>query len=194
MYYLVGLGNPGEKYQNTRHNVGWLMLDALSESALLPDSISSSKYSGRVSEGIFEGEEVTLLYPDTYMNNSGTAVAKLVPKNEADKLVVVYDDVDIPLGEIKISFGRGAGGHNGISSIINTLGTKDFVRIRVGVANRHFWTKEPVRPKGGKLNRHVLGKFTRKEDKTVGEVSQVVIKAISAIVNSGVEEAMRECN
>ena len=99
MYYIVGLGNPGEKYAKQRHNVGWMVLDDLVTDAGLPTPVTSGKYSGRVSECLIGGEEVVLLYPDTFMNNSGAAVRKLVPKGEEDNVVLIYDDVDIPIGE-----------------------------------------------------------------------------------------------
>src|SRR5690606_4374873 len=136
MYYIVGLGNPGKEYEHTRHNVGFFLLEIFAQEAGLPSFHESNAQSGYVSQGVFEGEEVTLLMPTTFMNASGSAVAKLVPAGSSDKLVVVYDDIDLPVGELRVSFGRGDGGHNGVKSIIEKLGTKDFVRIRIGVGKR----------------------------------------------------------
>lgn len=194
MHYIVGLGNPGEQYERTRHNVGWLVLDVWRNAVGLPTLHQSSKYAGRVSEGVVAGREVVVLYPDTFMNQSGSAVAKLVPNAEVSQLVVVYDDVDLPLGEIKVSKGRGDGGHNGVKSIIAKLGTKDFVRVRVGICPRSFWTKEPKRPKGAKLPKYVLGKFTNRELKEVEQVTAKVGEVIETIVTDGVERAMERCN
>ncbi len=146
MHYIVGLGNPGEKYKNTRHNIGWTVLDYFIENEGLPGLVDSAKYAGSMSTGVVNGQEVTILYPNTFMNKSGSAVRKLVPKEEAEKLVVVYDDVDLPVGDIKVSVGRGAGGHNGVASIIESLGSKDFVRVRVGIAPVSFWTGKAGRP------------------------------------------------
>lgn len=195
MFYIVGLGNPGEKYENTRHNVGWRVLDYLIETGGLPKSVASSKYVGKISEGVLEGEEVTLLYPDTFMNKSGSAVKKLVPKGEEDRLVVIYDDVDLGNGEIKVSVGRGSGGHNGVQSIINAIGTKNFIRVRVGVASKSFWTRKPRRPEGGAaMTKHVLSDFKKREQGELNQALETASEAIKAIIREGVELAMNKCN
>jgi len=192
MYYIVGLGNPGEKYQNTRHNVGWMALDYLTTQGL-PSPVSSGKYAGRISQGLLGGAEVTLLYPDTFMNKSGSAVKKLVPKGEEENLVVVYDDVAIPVGEIKVSFARGDGGHNGIKSIVSSLGTKEFARVRVGIAPKSFFGKT-IRPKGARLPKHVLGDFKKREQKDLEEGLEKAKVAIEILLTDGVEKAMNVCN
>lgn len=194
MYYIVGLGNPGEKYQNTRHNVGWLVLDAWLAQVGLPTMYDSAKVSGRVTEGFLHNEEVTVLYPNTFMNQSGKAVQKLVPRGAVSQLIVVYDDIDIPLGEIKVSVGRGAGGHNGVRSIIDSVGSKDFVRIRVGICPRSFWTGAPKRPAGAKLPKYVIAPFTKRERGEVASVAQLVGKALELILTKGVNEAMNRFN
>ena len=194
MYYIVGLGNPGVKYEDTRHNVGFLIVDHIVEKVSLPSMVLSSKYVGQVSEGVLEGEEVVLLKPETFMNQSGGAVKKLVPKGEEKQLIVIYDDVDLALGEIKVSTSRGAGGHNGISSIINSIGSKDFVRIRVGISPKSFWTGKTKRPAGEKMSRHVLGKFGKGDMKTVHEVSECAYGALQTILTEGVEKAMNQYN
>ncbi|MEZ4104496.1 MAG: aminoacyl-tRNA hydrolase [Candidatus Paceibacterota bacterium] len=194
MHYIIGLGNPGEKYKNTRHNVGWLMLDYFVTKIGLPSPVSNSSVAGRISGGVISGEEIMLLYPETFMNNSGTAVKKLVSKAEVDKLVVVYDDVDLPVGEVKISIGKGDGGHNGIKSIISSLGSKDFVRVRVGIASVSFWTGKPKRPTGGALPKFVLKEFSKKEIEKLEEVKDKVSNALKIIIESGVEKAMNKVN
>ncbi len=193
MYYIVGLGNPGKNYENTRHNVGWMVLDYLVSSQGLPEAYSSAKYAGRISEGVLAGEEVTLLYPDTFMNKSGSAVKKLVPKGQEAQLVVVYDDVDLPVGEIKISQGKGSGGHNGISSIVSSLGTKDFIRVRVGIAGKSLFG-HTKRPKGDRLAKHVLSDFKRREERELKDVLPKASEAVIAIVAEGVQKAMNRCN
>jgi PTH1 family peptidyl-tRNA hydrolase len=193
MKYIVSLGNPGKKYENTRHNVGWVALDYFIEQSGLPSLFTSSKYAGRVSEGMIGNKEVTLLYPDTFMNKSGSAVKKLVPKGQEDTLVVVYDDVDIPVGEIKVSFGRGDGGHNGIKSIVSSLGTKEFARVRIGIAPKSFFGKTK-RPKGARLPKHVLGDFKKREQNDLQEGLEKAKVAIELIVKDGVEKAMEKCN
>ena len=183
------------KYQNTRHNVGWLLCDYIRDEALLPPLIDDKSMSGRVTEGNIATVPVKLLYPDTFMNNSGSAVVKLVPKNEIGNLIVIHDDIDLPVGEIKLSKGRGDGGNNGIKSIIEKLGTKDFIRIRVGIAPRSFWTGEVKRPKGGgALERFVLKPFTKKEEEQLKEVKEHAYSALKLVLTSGLETAMNKYN
>jgi len=159
----------------------------------LPEPFSSSKYAGRISKAVLEGQEVTLLYPDTFMNKSGSAVKKLVPKGHEDQLVVVYDDVDLPVGEIKISQGKGSGGHNGISSIVSSLGSKDFIRIRVGIAGKSLFG-HTKRPKGDRLSKHVLGDFKKREHKALEEVMPGASEAVRMILTDGVQKAMNQYN
>ncbi len=195
MFYIIGLGNHGENYQNTRHNVGWLVCDYIREQARLPELVGDNAMSGRVTEGLIVGSPVRLLYPDTYMNNSGSAAVKFVPKNEVGNLIVVHDDIDLPLGEIKLGKGRGDGGNNGIKSLIEKLGTKDFIRIRVGIAPRSFWTGEVKRPKGGgPLERFVLKPFTSKEDVQLKEVKERAYGALKETLTHGLEIAMNKYN
>jgi PTH1 family peptidyl-tRNA hydrolase len=195
MYYIVGLGNHGEKYQNTRHNVGWLVCDYIREKGGLPSLIGDKAMSGRVTEGLIVGVPTKLLYPDTFMNNSGSAVVKFVPKNEIGNLIVIHDDIDLPLGEIKLGKGRGDGGNNGIKSLIEKLGTKEFIRIRIGIAPKSFWTGETVRPKGGgPLEKFVLKPFTKKEEEQLQEVKERAFCALQTILTSGLESAMNKYN
>lgn len=195
MYYIVGLGNHGEKYQNTRHNVGWAVCDFVREKAKLPALAPDNSMSGRVTEGAISGVQVRLLYPDTYMNNSGSAVVKFVPRNEVGNLIVIHDDIDLPLGEVKLGKGRGDGGNNGIKSVIEKLGTKEFIRIRIGIAPRSFWTGEVKRPKGGgPLERFVLKPFTRSEEVKVEEVKERVFGALHELLLRGLPSAMNKFN
>lgn len=195
MFYIIALGNPGEKYTNTRHNVGWLATDYCIESLRLPNLIESKANSGRLTEGLIKNEEVTVLYPDTFMNNSGSAVVKLVNKNDVSKMIVIHDDVNLPFGEIKIGKGRGAGGNNGVQSIIDKLGTKEFIRIRIGIAPKSFWTGKIKRPAGGgPLERFVLKPFGINESKHLSEVFKKVQEAVELIISEGVEEAMNKMN
>lgn len=198
MHYVVGLGNPGEKYANTRHNVGWVMLDHVCKLIGMPKVIEQKAYSGRVTEGRIAGESVTVLYPDTFMNNSGVAVRKLVPHDAVKHLVVLYDDIDLPLGEVRVSFGRGSGGHNGLTSIIEKLGTKDFVRVRIGIGKTGFWPWEKgvtKRPSGGgALERYVLGNFTKKELDVIDKASVQILEVVATIVSKGHVAAMNLYN
>lgn len=195
MFYFVPLGNPGEKYQTMRHNIGWLAMDACIEAWQLPRLIESKQYQGNVTEGSVHTQPVMVLYPDTFMNLSGKAVGKLVPRTEAERLVVLHDDIDVPLGKIKIGFGRGPGGNNGVKSIIETLGTKAFVRVRIGIAPTSFWTGKIKRPAGGgPLERFVLQPFKRSEAEQLPDIFGQVQGALELIVTDGVEAAMNRYN
>lgn len=195
MFYIVALGNPGEKYSDTRHNVGWLAMDYCIDKFGLPGLVESGGLSGRLTEGVVVGNEVAVLYPTTFMNNSGSAVTKLVPKGEVGQLIVVHDDIDLPFGEIKVVQGRGAGGNNGVASIIQKLGSKEFVRVRVGIAPKSFWTGKVKRPTGGgPLERFVLKSFSGSEKKQLPEVFDKVRYALETLVVSGAEAAMNKCN
>ena len=195
MFYIVALGNPGEKYANTRHNVGWLVGDFVRTEAGLPGLIADKSVSGQVTQGVVAGAPVKVLYPDTYMNNSGAAVAKFVPKVDVGNMIVIHDDIDLPFGEIKLGRGRGDGGNNGVKSIIEKLGSKEFVRIRVGIAPKIFWTEEIKRPKGGgPLERYVLKPFTKKEETQLKEIKERTYGALHTILSDGLEMAMNKYN
>ena len=195
MFYLVGLGNHGEKYEHTRHNVGYDGLRSACARSGLPSPVLNRQVSGEISAGELHGQDVTCLWPHTFMNHSGQAVKKLVPKTDISQLVVLYDDVDLPWGVVKVAKGRGAGGHNGVASIIAALNSKEFVRVRIGIAPRSFWTGKVKRPSGGgPLERFVLGKFSSRESKELPEVEKKVERALELILTAGVEVAMGECN
>ncbi len=194
MHYVVALGNPGDGYATTRHNVGWLVTDVFLHAANFPSLIASSKYVGKVSEGSVAGVPVTVLYPETFMNKSGSAAQKLVPKGQVSAMIVVYDDVDLALGEVKVSFGRGDGGHNGIKSLVDALGTKDFIRVRVGISPTSLITGKTKRPVGDKLQRYVMGQFTKRELKKVEEVGLRVVDVLTVIIKEGHDVAMNRFN
>ncbi len=194
MHFIVGLGNPGKEFEGTRHNIGFTVLESFVGTVGLPSLHESGKYSGRTCVGLYADNEVSLLLPSTFMNLSGVAVAKLVLKGETEKLIVVYDDIDLPFGEIKISYGRGAGGHNGIKSIIETLGTQDFTRVRIGIAQKSLFTGNLKRPKGDALAHFVLAPFTKKEEKEVEVISKTVEEILKTFVSKGKEVAMNRFN
>lgn len=198
MHYIVALGNPGEKYQNTRHNIGWIVGDTLLSVWQLPLLQKQTAVSGSLTSGRVSGVEVSFLYPDTFMNNSGTAVRKFVPAAEREQLIVLYDDIDLPLGTVRISFGRGPGGHNGIASIIEKNGTKDFIRVRLGIGKVGFWpwqAGEVKRPAGGAaLERYVLGNFTKREQESVAHMATQAQSVIESILKEGYVTAMNQFN
>ncbi len=194
MITIVGLGNPGSEYRDTRHNVGWMVLSALIEQYGLPACVQSSRYTALISEGVIEGIPVSVLLPTGYMNNSGVSVARyLKEKGDTNQFIVVHDDVDLLFGDIRISYDRGAGGHNGVQSIINTCATKQFARIRVGVAQKNIFGVVR-RPTGEDLSSFVLEKFKKNEVEALSAVFAKVDTALRLILTKGVEQAMQECN
>ena len=198
MYYIIGLGNPGAEYAATRHNIGWLMLDYMCTKYHVPTPLLDKSVSGRVSVGRMAGVDVSVLYPETFMNNSGSAVAKAVPGEAFPKMIVLYDDVDLPLGVVRIAYGRGDGGHNGLKSIIDKTGTRDFIRLRIGIAKKTLWPwqKEVIRrPAAGKpLERFVLGKFSKHELVQLAEVQVQVEEILGVVLQYGYVTAMNRYN
>lgn len=195
MQSIVGLGNPGEKYAKTRHNTGRMVLESLRTKHGLPAWTFDRKLNAEISEGKLGKTKVLLVCPDTFMNNSGKTVTKLVSsKKAALGMLVVYDDLDLPLGTLKVSFGKSSGGHNGLESILRALKTKDFPRVRIGVS--------PATP-GGKIRKpqsekkvleFLLGEFSKKEMETFTKVIKKVLEAIEVSAEEGYVKAMNVCN
>jgi PTH1 family peptidyl-tRNA hydrolase len=135
MIYIIGLGNPGAQYQKTRHNAGALVLEHIRERFNFPEFQIKKTAQAFVSEGSIVGHEALLVFPQTFMNLSGVSVAKICKYMKPDDmLVVIYDDLDVPVGKLKLSYEKSAGGHNGVASIIEHLGSKAFIRIRIGIS------------------------------------------------------------
>ncbi len=167
MKLIVGLGNPGKKYEKTRHNAGFLLVDMLQDHYGLGSWSLSKKFNAEITEGIIGGQKVMLTKPMTYMNNSGQSVgiiAKYFSLSPSD-ILVIHDEKDITLGNVKIQTDRGHAGHNGIKSIIEHIGTKDFTRIRIGVA-----PEDAARMKD--TSDYVLGKFGLFERRTLKAVGE----------------------
>lgn len=194
MYHIAALGNPGAEYRETRHNVGWLLADALVSHYHFSTPRERATFSSALSEGVISKQPVTIVYPNTYMNNSGVAVKKIIGASDFSRLLVIHDDIALPLGEIRISLERGAGGHNGIKSIIEKLGTEKFARLRVGIAQTSFFTGLPKRPSGAALPRFVTSSFTKKELAVVAALTPLVAEAVAVFVKDGVEKAMNTFN
>lgn len=193
MELLVGLGNPGKEYEHTRHNVAWIVLRSLMAHASFPDPHNSSACSGEVSDGTLYGKEVRVLFPTTFMNNSGTAVKKTLGSETSTHLVVVHDEIDLPFGTVRVVVSRGAGGHNGVKSIIEHLGSPDFVRIRIGIGKKNIFGIVR-RPTGEQLSNFVLGEFGKSEAAQLPDIEQKVARALELIYTKGVQEAMGEVN
>jgi peptidyl-tRNA hydrolase, PTH1 family len=194
MYTIVGLGNPGDTYAHTRHNVGWTMLMDVIEKRGLPSLVKSGQFSGLLSEGILSGSEVGILLPTTYMNKSGSATRTYIrERGDPEKLIVVHDDVALPLGDVRISYDRGAGGHNGVKSVIDAMTHARFARVRIGIAPKNIFGMVK-RPTGDKLSDFVLGEFKSGEQKQFPEIVEKVDRALELIVTQGIEQAMQKCN
>lgn len=195
-YVIVGLGNPGEEYERSRHNTGRIILDAIAGAGDFSEWKTDKKLKALVSKGDIGKAKVQLLLPETYMNKSGLSVKPLVTSvKKAEKLIVVHDDIDLPLGRFKVSFGRGTGGHNGVASIIRSIRTKDFIRIRVGVSPAVRGSNRAKKPKGEKaVLDFLMGDFRKPEREMVDDVAKDVNAAIETIVLDGLAAAMNEYN
>ena len=180
MKLIVGLGNPGKEYQKTRHNIGFMVLDALHDT-LQEHGIKnwelSKKFNAEISGCHIHGEQIILAKPMTFMNDSGMAVQMIAHfyKLTRRDILVVHDDKDLPLGMVKFQENRGDAGHNGVKSIIEHLGTQNFTRIRVGVA-----PADPAKVKD--TGNFVLGKFTAAERKILNKVIENIIKEIEHLI------------
>jgi len=196
MQYIIGLGNPGKQYERTRHNVGRDLLIELAAEEHMGAWQYDKLAQAQKTSGEMAGVPVELVLPETFMNRSGETVRFLMEKRDVQpsEFILIYDDVDLPVGTIKISQGKGSGGHNGVASIINATKTTEFTRIRIGVASKSFWTGKTVRPSGPGMSKHVLGKFSGREQKQLMEAFDRVKKALALILSDGVEKAMNECN
>lgn len=185
MKLIVGLGNPGDRYRNTRHNVGFEVLDRIA--ARFGSEFLREKHRGQYAEVRIADRKVILLKPMTYMNLSGESVAKAARNNVNDpgEVLVVYDDVDLPLGKIRLRTGGSGGGHNGMRNVIERLGTQDVPRLRVGVGT------ETTR---GERIDHVLGKFHPDERTVIDEALDRAADACVCCVEEGLETAMNKFN
>lgn len=186
MFIIAGLGNPGKRYENTRHNVGFDAIDELVDRYRIPGSGVSHK--AMVGKGIMEGQKVLLAKPLTYMNLSGEAIRGLVDYYKIDpetELLVIYDDISLEPGNIRIRKKGSAGGHNGIKSIIAQLGTQNFQRIRIGVGEK---------PKNWDLADYVLGTFGKEDRPLVEEALGNAVEAAAMIIQGKIDEAMNRFN
>ncbi|MDV2998693.1 MAG: Peptidyl-tRNA hydrolase [Chroococcopsis gigantea SAG 12.99] len=179
---IVGLGNPEAKYDRTRHNIGFEAVEKLAQVWGISWQ-NNQKFQGLVGEGVVaRGEKMRLLKPLTYMNRSGQSVRSLLDwyKLPADSILVIYDDMDLPLGKMRIRLSGSAGGHNGIKSIISHVGGEKFARLRIGIGKDQ--DKETIS--------HVLGKFTPGETEVMGKVLDLMVEAIELGMKQGLEKSM----
>ena len=186
MYFIVGLGNPGDKYAHTRHNAGFDTIDALADKYGI--SIKEKKFKALIGQGMIEGQKVILAKPQTFMNLSGESVVevlnfyKLDPESE---MLVIYDDISLAAGNIRIRKKGSAGGHNGIKNIIALTGTQNFCRIKMGVGE-----KEP----GGDLIAHVMGRLPQEDKEWFAQATEDAVQATAQILSGEIDRAMNEFN
>ena len=186
MYIIAGLGNPGKQYAQTRHNVGFDTIDILADKYNI--SVDTKKHKALCGKGMIEGQKVVLAKPQTFMNLSGESVRELVDFYKIDpeeELIVIYDDISLEPGQLRIRPKGSAGGHNGIKNIIAHLGTQVFKRVKVGVGEK---------PKGYDLADYVLGHFDREEQVLMKQVSEEVCEAVQMILEKGPDAAMNVYN
>lgn len=185
MRIIVGLGNPTEKYQATRHNIGWDAITRISDDYRIP--LNQKKHKAICGMGYIEGEKVILVQPVTYMNLSGESVRELVDfyKVSAEDIIIIYDDIDLDVGQLRIRKKGSAGGHNGIKSIISNLGTDEFPRIRIGVGEK---------PKDWDLADYVLSRFKDEEEAAIRQALKDASDACRIIITSGMDAAMNKYN
>ena len=185
MYIIAGLGNPGKQYENTRHNAGFMALDALADQ--LGVSLSEKKHKALCGKGMIGGEKALFMKPQTFMNLSGESIRAAADfyKVEPEHIMVIYDDISLEPGQLRIRKKGSAGGHNGIKSIISHLGSMEFPRIKIGVG---------AKPPGYDLADYVLGHFSKADQEILQERFEDVYDAVKLIVGDDITEAMNRHN
>lgn len=186
MYIIVGLGNPGKDYKNTRHNIGFDVIDCLADKANI--SVMEKKHKALIGKGVIAGQKVILAKPQTYMNLSGESVRSLLDYykvDEMEELIVISDDISLPPGQIRIRKKGSAGGHNGLKNIIAHLGHDSFHRIKMGVGEK---------PKGYDLADYVLGHFDKVDRAIMDDAAKDAVMAIEMILTEGADVAMNHYN
>ena len=186
MFIIAGLGNPDEKYQGTRHNVGFDVVDRLAEKYQI--AVDTKKHRALIGKGVIEGQKVLLVKPQTYMNLSGESIRSIVEYYKIDpeeELLVIYDDISLEVGQLRIRRKGSAGGHNGIKNIIANLGSSVFPRIKVGVGEK---------PPKWDLADYELGHFSKEEQEQMEEGYEHAVCAVKEIVTGNIEAAMNEYN
>lgn len=185
LYIIAGLGNPGIKYQDTRHNAGFIVIDILADKYNI--KTNQLKHKALIGSGTIEGTKVLLVKPQTYMNNSGESIRGIVEwyKVPLEHVILIYDDVDLPLGKLRVRPKGSSGTHNGMKSVIYHLQSDIFPRIRMGIDKT---------PEEWDIIDYVLGRFTDDEKKVIFESGLRAAEAVSTIITSGIDEAMKKFN
>lgn len=186
MYIIIGLGNPGKDYAGTRHNVGFQIIDKIAEKYDI--GVMENKHKALIGKGYINGQKVILVKPQTFMNLSGESVRAVIDYykiEEQEELIVIYDDISMEVGQIRIRKKGSAGGHNGIKNIIAHLGHDVFLRVKVGVGEK---------PKGYDLADYVLGHFNKAEQETMDDSRSRAAEAVQLLISGKVDEAMNQYN
>lgn len=180
MIIIIGLGNPGEQYRATRHNVGFMAVDEFAKENNFPEFELQKKSNSLVSEK----DSILLAKPQTFMNESGKAVLKLLKNSPVENLIVIHDDIDLPAGKIKIVKERGSAGHKGVESIINNIGNDGLIRFRIGIGGA----------KNVEAMKVVLKNFSAEEQEAIGKAIKKTIEALNMFIKEGLEKTMNEYN
>ena len=185
---ILGLGNPDREYEGTRHNAGRSAAEYFAKKIGAGDFEFDKKSNSLIAEGKVEKNKVLIALPETFMNKSGSAATKLIrSKKELKELVVIHDDLDIPLGRFKISYGKSSGGHKGVESVMRALKTKNFVRIRIGVSPKN-------KPAQKEVMEFIIGKFKPAELEIFKKINKRVSDALETMTNGSLEKAMSQFN
>jgi len=190
MTLICGLGNPGKKFDGTRHNLGFRIIDQFARKKRFPKFKLSQKYRSLISKKLLNKEKIVLAKPQTFMNDSGKAVKALTRsyKLESKNLIIIHDDIDLPIEEMRIVKNRGAAGHKGVQSIIYELSTKDFIRFRIGIRPQELKNRKQ------EAERFVLQRFSNKERGIVKEIIEKTGQAIEIALKESLEKSMQKYN
>jgi PTH1 family peptidyl-tRNA hydrolase len=180
MIIIIGLGNPGEKFKDTRHNVGFMAIDKFAKENNFDDFKLEKKFEAEISK---QGK-ILLAKPQTFMNNSGKTAKKIKSINKTSTFIILHDDVDLPVGKIKIVKERGSAGHKGVESVIKAIGNKGLIRIRIGIGG----------PKNTEAMKVVLKNFSEKDEKEKNKSIKNTVKALQSFIENGLEKTMNEFN
>lgn len=195
MFLIFGLGNPGDEYEGTRHNVGRMVVSILAKNNNFDDFILDKKSNSLISSGKIGKEKVELVMPEGFMNNSGKTVGSLVKtKAPFEKVIVIHDDLDIPIGSIKVSFGKKPGGHRGVESVSKVLKSDDFIRIRIGISPKTASGKIKKPQSEKDVIDFILGKLSKNENEALKKTVKNGAKAVEDILNNDLSFAMNFWN
>lgn len=185
MYLIAGLGNPSKTYEGTRHNVGFTMIDVIGNKFDI--DVTTKKHKALVGRGVIDGMRVILAKPQTYMNLSGESIREIVDfyKIEPENIIIIYDDISLDVGQLRIRKKGSAGGHNGVKNIIAHLGTQEFPRIKVGIGNK---------PEGWDLADYVLSRYSKSEQEALEEAADGVVGALKLMLADDIDGAMNRYN